>query len=176
MAEYLFPSSFRCDCGHEIHFFENTIREMKEMSAKRRKPQILGDDYDHSVEFLGGQPIAVKCPKKGRCLIQDLHASKEPRPKRKQKVEPIGNDVLVYAKVRDPEAKAALLSLLVNLPGERISSTLYEVFTADWDKGLWEDEVERMQSLINPATDTLIFWQAVAGKLARTCVAGRGNN
>ena len=86
---------------------------------------------------------------------------------------PAGGDILVYAKVRDPEARGLLNSLLENLPGERVSSTLYEVFTADWDEGLWDEEVERMQSYINPATDTLIFWQVVDGKLARTSIAGR---
>jgi hypothetical protein len=84
-----------------------------------------------------------------------------------------GGDILVYAKVRDPEARGLLRGLLENLPGERVSSTLYEVFTADWDEGLWDEEVERMQSYIDPATDTLIFWQVVDGKLARTSIAGR---
>jgi hypothetical protein len=35
MAVELFPSSFRCDCGQELDFFENTVQEMKKMSAKR---------------------------------------------------------------------------------------------------------------------------------------------
>src|SRR5437868_3061676 len=57
--------------------------------------------------------------------------------------------------------------------GERVNAALYEVFTADWDEGLWDEEVERMRALIDPDTDTLIFWQVVGGRLARTCVAGR---
>ena len=48
---------------------------------------------------------------------------------------PAGGDILVYAKVRDPEARGLLNSLLENLPGERVSSTLYEVVTADGMKG-----------------------------------------
>ena len=36
MAIELFPSSFRCDCAQELDFFENTIREMKKMSKKKR--------------------------------------------------------------------------------------------------------------------------------------------
>jgi hypothetical protein len=87
--------------------------------------------------------------------------------------EPTGADILVYAKVRNPESRGLLNSLLENLPGERVSNTLYEVFTADWDEGLWDEEVERMQSYIDPATDTLIFWQVVDGKLARMSIAGR---
>jgi hypothetical protein len=71
MATFLFPSSFRCDCGHQIDFFENTVREMRELSAKRAKPQTIGDDAKHGVEFLRGQAVAVLCPKKGRCVIDD---------------------------------------------------------------------------------------------------------
>ena len=84
-----------------------------------------------------------------------------------------GTDVLVYAKVRNPENRDLLNALLENLPGERVSNTLYEVSTADWDPGLWDEEVERMQSYIDPDTDTLIYWQVVDHKLVRTCLAGR---
>jgi hypothetical protein len=87
--------------------------------------------------------------------------------------QPAGGDAIVYARVRDPEARGALRHLLENLPGERVTSSIYEVFTADWDEGLWEHEVEKMEQLIDPATDTLIFWQVVDGKLVRTCIAGR---
>jgi hypothetical protein len=62
--------------------------------------------------------------------------------------------------------------LLEELPGEHVNGSMYEVFTADWDEGSWQHEVERMQEIIDPATDTLIFWQ-VGGKLPRTCIAGR---
>jgi hypothetical protein len=87
--------------------------------------------------------------------------------------QPTGGNILVYAKVRDPDARAQLGHLLEELPGERVSSMLYEVFTEDWDEGLWQEEVEKMQELIDAATDTLIFWQVVNGRLARTCIAGR---
>jgi hypothetical protein len=39
----------------------------------------------------------------------------------------------VYAKVHDLEARNRLGFLLENLPGERVSPTIYEVFTEDWD-------------------------------------------
>ncbi|HEY1686382.1 MAG TPA: hypothetical protein VGG19_16575 [Tepidisphaeraceae bacterium] len=86
---------------------------------------------------------------------------------------PTTGNVIVYARVRNPDNKALLESLLVNLPGDRISPTLYEIFTADWDPGLWDETVERMESYIDPERDTLIFWQVVNGILARTSIAGR---
>jgi hypothetical protein len=36
MAVEIYPSSFRCDCGQELDFFENTIRDMKKMSKYKR--------------------------------------------------------------------------------------------------------------------------------------------
>ena len=88
---------------------------------------------------------------------------------------PAGGDILVYAKVRDSEARMRLRHLLDSLPGERVSATLYEVFTIDWDEGLWDEEIEQMREIINPGTDTLIIWQIVDGKLVRSCIAGRYN-
>ncbi|HEY1381620.1 MAG TPA: hypothetical protein VGF55_32785 [Gemmataceae bacterium] len=87
--------------------------------------------------------------------------------------QPAGGNVLVYSRVRDPEARERLRGLLDNLPGERVSATIYEVFTEDWDDGSWDEEVARMQELIDSATDTLIFWRVIDGKLMRTCIAGR---
>jgi hypothetical protein len=87
--------------------------------------------------------------------------------------QPAGGDILVYARVRDPDAKVRLRQLLDGLPGERVNASMYEGFTADRDPGLWEEEVERMREIIDPAADTLIFWQVVEGKLVRTCIAGR---
>jgi hypothetical protein len=88
-------------------------------------------------------------------------------------LQPVNGNVLVFAKVRDPDSKVQLTQLLENLPGERIAANLHEVFTGDWDAGLWDEEVQRMQSIIDPEVDTLIFWQAIAGNLVRTCIAGR---
>ncbi|MCG2776210.1 MAG: hypothetical protein L6406_11070 [Desulfobacterales bacterium] len=69
MAIELFPSSFRCDCGKELHFFENTIRDMKKMSKKKRVR--LGEGK-HTIVFYKGEAIEILCPKLGNCIITDL--------------------------------------------------------------------------------------------------------
>jgi hypothetical protein len=66
MAREEFPS-YICDCGHEAHFFENTINEMKRIS--RRKKVDIGDD-DHGIVFYKGKAIEMICPTKGRCPIK----------------------------------------------------------------------------------------------------------
>ena len=86
--------------------------------------------------------------------------------------QPAGGDIIVYAKVRDSEARGRLWFLLENLPGERVTPTIYEIFTEDWDEGLWDAEVIKLQELIDFATDTLIFWRVINGKMVRTSIAG----
>jgi len=71
MATEICPSSFRCDCGHESDFFEDTVTEMQEMSKKKRV--YLGDDADneHTVVFDKGKAIEILCPELGACAITD---------------------------------------------------------------------------------------------------------
>ncbi len=71
MARRLIPSSFECDCGHQIHFSEGTVWGMEAESKRRQKPQgiVDSDDGKHRVEFRAGKAAAVICPDLGRCEI-----------------------------------------------------------------------------------------------------------
>jgi hypothetical protein len=62
MPKEIYPSSYACDCGHQLHFCENTIREMKEISYRRRAGIGEGDDR-HAVVFHKGEMVAIFCPK-----------------------------------------------------------------------------------------------------------------
>lgn len=68
MATKLVPSSFECDCGHQSHFCEGTVREMEDNSARRGKVMQLLDSekQEHAIEFRNGRATAVICPKLGR--------------------------------------------------------------------------------------------------------------
>ena len=59
MALLLIPSSFRCDCGHESHFFENTIKEMLKMSKKKRNLLADGGKNEHTIVFAYGEAIEI---------------------------------------------------------------------------------------------------------------------
>jgi hypothetical protein len=63
MPKEIFPSSYECDCGHQSHFFENTIREIKALS--RKKKVRLGDSAtdEHFIVFYKGEMIDIICPK-----------------------------------------------------------------------------------------------------------------
>jgi hypothetical protein len=71
MARTIFPSSFECDCGHQIHFIESTIRGMEVESRRSKKSQRIIDSEDerHFVEFLKGRAVAVICPELDRRKI-----------------------------------------------------------------------------------------------------------
>ena len=54
-------SSYQCDCGHQSHFFANTIKEAKTMSQRRTVR--LGDSeaHQHTIVFEHGK-LAVPKP------------------------------------------------------------------------------------------------------------------
>ena len=63
MAREIFPSSFECDCGHRSHFFENTIREIKRLSTKKRQYLLDSEAEEHTIVFYQGQMVEIICPK-----------------------------------------------------------------------------------------------------------------
>jgi len=71
MAQRMVPSSFECDCGHQSHFGDSTVREMEEDSRRRQKRMLLLDSEleEHAIEFEEGQATTVICPKLGRRQI-----------------------------------------------------------------------------------------------------------
>jgi hypothetical protein len=64
MPKEIFPSSYECDCGHQSHFFENTIKEAKARS--RKKKIYLGDleTDEHTIVFYHGEMIDILCPRR----------------------------------------------------------------------------------------------------------------
>lgn len=66
MPKEIFPSSYLCDCGHQSDFFENTIREAKAMS--QRKKVYLADSApeEHTIVFYRGKMVEIQCPKQSQ--------------------------------------------------------------------------------------------------------------
>jgi hypothetical protein len=61
MPKEIFPSSYECDCGHQSHFFENTIREAKARSMKKRLRLSDGAPNGHTIVFYRGQMEEIIC-------------------------------------------------------------------------------------------------------------------
>jgi len=66
MPKEIFPSSYLCDCGHQSDFLENTVREVKAMSHRRRIYLEDSEPDEHTIVFYKGEMVEVICP------LQDL--------------------------------------------------------------------------------------------------------
>ncbi|MBI2955303.1 MAG: orotate phosphoribosyltransferase [Chloroflexi bacterium] len=63
MPKEIVPSSYECECGHQSHFFENTIREAKSSSFKKRIYLLDSEREEHTIVFHQGQMVDIICPK-----------------------------------------------------------------------------------------------------------------
>lgn len=62
MPKEIYPSSYECDCGHLSRFFENTVREAKRMSHRRKILLKDSEPDEHSIVFHRGEMIEILCP------------------------------------------------------------------------------------------------------------------
>jgi len=68
MPKEMFFSSYRCDCGHQIDFSENTVGEVKQKSKRKRQWLIETCEdptREHVVVFDGGEMVDILCPDDG---------------------------------------------------------------------------------------------------------------
>jgi hypothetical protein len=54
MPKEIYPSSYLCDCGHQSDFFENTIREIKKTSFKKKIYLSDSEPDEHTIVFYSG--------------------------------------------------------------------------------------------------------------------------
>lgn len=66
MPKEIYPSSYLCDCGHQSDFFENTIREVKRMSQKKKVRLADSMPNEHTIIFYRGQMVDIVCPNNNR--------------------------------------------------------------------------------------------------------------
>src|SRR6266568_9002529 len=83
MPKEIFPSSFVCDCGHQSDFFENTIREMKAMSQKKKVYLADSAPEEHTIVFYRGKLVEIQCPKQAQSSETKQSAPKS-RPGKKR--------------------------------------------------------------------------------------------
>jgi hypothetical protein len=65
MPKEIFPSSYECDCGHQSHFSENTIRDIKAMSRKKKVRLLDSETNEHIIVFFKGEMVEIICPRQG---------------------------------------------------------------------------------------------------------------
>lgn len=100
MPTEIFPSSFKCDCGHQSDFFERTVREMRADSRNRKKEICLADDGkpSHLIYFLAGEVTAIYCPvMQKRLVLREVKPRLAPTPRQAQYLA----FIYYYARVND---------------------------------------------------------------------------
>src|SRR5438132_4001870 len=76
MPKEIFPSSFECDCGHQSDLSENTVKEMKAMSQKKKVYLADAAPEEHTIVFYRGKLVEIQCPKQPQSHETKHSASK----------------------------------------------------------------------------------------------------
>jgi hypothetical protein len=80
--------------------------------------------------------------------------------------------ILIYARIRRLDTRDEFWSHIENIPGERVSTTVYELNIADWDVGLWQNEIDWMREIFAGTRESVIIWQFAGGRFSRYTVGG----
>src|SRR5215831_7906730 len=104
MPKEIFPSSFECDCGHQSDFFENTVRELKAMSQKKKVYLADSAPEEHTIVFYRGKMVAIQCPKQSHS-----HETKRSPTKRRATTRGISDDVKTEVAARVAHFNTAVI-------------------------------------------------------------------
>jgi hypothetical protein len=75
--------------------------------------------------------------------------------------------VIVALRIRDEKRRDQAIHRLLNILADRPTSTIFEFSTADWDEGLWEEEVEWFTDLLEGTRDSIVVWRFVGDTYTR---------
>lgn len=81
--------------------------------------------------------------------------------------QPVHGLVILALRIRDEDRRQQAIHRLANLLADRITSTIFEFSTADWDDGLWEEEVEWLTDLLEGTRDSVIVWRFIGTNFTR---------
>jgi len=87
-------------------------------------------------------------------------------------LDPTDGLILIYARLRRADLRDDFWLHIENLPGERVTPTIYQMSIADWDEGLWKEEIEWISELLAGSRESVIVWQFDDGKYCRYSVGG----
>jgi hypothetical protein len=72
--------------------------------------------------------------------------------------QPIEGLVLMALRIRDEDRRKQAIHRLLDISADRLTSTIFEFSIADWDEGLWEEEIEWFTELLDGSRDSIIVW------------------
>jgi hypothetical protein len=74
-------------------------------------------------------------------------------------LQPIDGLVIMALRIRDEDRRQQAFSRLNDLLAERPTPTIFEFNTADWDDGLWQEEIDWFTELLDGTHDSVIVWR-----------------
>lgn len=80
--------------------------------------------------------------------------------------------VILALRVRDPDRRDQVLDRLADMCAVRVNSSIFEIDTADWDDGLWDQELEWFTELLDDTRDSVIVWRFTGDLFARFAIGG----
>ena len=82
-------------------------------------------------------------------------------------LQPTNGLVIMAIRIRDEERRQQAFSRLNDLLAERPMPSIFEFSTADWDEGLWEEEIEWFTDLLDGTHDSVIVWRFIGEQYTR---------
>jgi hypothetical protein len=79
--------------------------------------------------------------------------------------------VIIVLRIRDVDVREQIINRLCET-GDQITSLVYELNTADWDPGLWDQEVQYLESLLEGTRDSLLVWRFAGQTYSRFTIRG----
>jgi hypothetical protein len=79
--------------------------------------------------------------------------------------------IILVVRVRDEIVREQVIHRL-NDVGEQITKNIYELNIGDWDAGLWEDEVQNLERLLEGTRDRLLVWKFTGQTFVRFSISG----
>ncbi len=81
--------------------------------------------------------------------------------------------IILLAHLRAPDVREMFWSHFEEIPGERVSPVAYELSIADWDAGLWQEEIEWIEELLSATQERVVVWQFHNSRFDRYTVIGK---
>lgn len=89
--------------------------------------------------------------------------------------QPSDGLVIVVLRVRDSERRDQIVDRFVDIGANHVTRNVFELSIADWDDGLWDEEVDWFTDLLELTRDSLIVWKFTSNAVARFVIGDGGS-
>ena len=88
--------------------------------------------------------------------------------------QPCDGLIIILLRVRDSDRRDQVVDRLNYIGADRVTHNAFELSIADWDDGLWDDELEWFSDLLELTRDSLIVWRFALNSFVRFTIGEGG--